>query len=316
MKRNSWLAFGVFSCLGTMVLAQSALDGNSTSVQWLSFSECPVLLERSVEVPTLESGVLGKVEVELNATVKAGQPIARLDDELAKLDLKIASLQHQAALETSKDSSDVEFLRVALREAQQELEDHRSIKSSVAAMEIRRLSLAAGRAELAVIRAEQSLKRAAIDVELKAAGVQAATMKLNRRQIVSPLNGIVTTIHVHQGQSVDAGKSIAVVADLEHLLVDCLVPIQKIDLKRIVGLEVRVESEQPTLGGKSIRLTGKIASYDPHVSSQGLVRVHAKIQNSRQGEHWELLPGMTVKLEVALPRGEPALIGRKPTQHR
>lgn len=316
MKRTSWLALGLISSAGSMVLAHAVLDAQASSVHWLTFSECPVLLERSVEVPTLESGVLSKVNVEVNAMVAAGQPIAKLDDEMALLDLKIARLQHQAAMEVAKDSSDVDFLKVAMKESQQELEDHRSIKSSVAAMEIRRLSLAFGRAELAVIRAEQSLKRAAIDVELKAAGVQAATMKLNRRQIESPLSGIVTTIHVHQGQSVDAGKSIAIVADLEHLLVDCLIPIQKIDLKRIVGLEVRVESEQPGLGGKSIRMAGKIASYDPHVSSQGLVRVHAKIQNSRHGDHWLLLPGMTVKLEVAIPTGEPALIGRTPTQQR
>jgi hypothetical protein len=100
------------------------------------------------------------------------------------------------------------------------------------------------------------------------------------------------------------------------LLVDCLIPIQKVDLKRLVGLEVRVETAQAIAGGPPVRLAGKISSYDPQVSSQGMIRVHAKVHNARQGEHWLLLPGMNVKLEVAMPSGAPALISRQPTQQR
>lgn len=305
-----------FGMIARETSAQSLSSNGTGVVTWLTFPDCPVLLEKAVEVPALESGVLEKVEVELNAPVKLGQPLAHLDEELAQMELKLAQLQYQAALELAKDDSSIKFSKVALSAAKEELENNSAIKASVSGSELRRLTLAVGSAEVNLQRAELALKRAAVDAELKAASVQAAKLRLDRRHIVSPLDGIVTAVHLHQGQWIDAGKPIALVADLEHLLVDCLIPIEKVDLKRIVGLEVRVETAHASPGGSPVRLAGKIASYDPQVSSQGVVRVHAKIQNARQGEHWLLLPGMTVKLEVAVPGGAPALISRQPTKQR
>lgn len=299
-----------------VAVAQNSAARDSDRVTWLTFVDCPVLLEKSVEVPALESGVLEKVEVQLNAPVKAGETIAQLDEELARMELKLAQLQHQAALELANDDSNVKFSKVALSAAREELDNNTAIKTSVSGSELRRLTLAVGSAEVNLQRAELALKRAAVDAELKAAGVQAANLRLSRRRIVSPLEGIVTAVHLHQGQWVEAGKPVALVADLEHLLVDCLIPIEKVDLKRIVGLEVRVETAHASPGGTPVRLAGKISSYDPQVSSQGVVRVHAKIQNARQDEHWLLLPGMNVKLEVAVPGGAPALISRQPTKQR
>ena len=297
----------------TLELGSSA---NAGGVSWWRSDDCPVLLEKSVEVPALESGVLEKIDVELNTTIRAGQAIGRLDEELAVMEVKIAQLQMTAASELAKDDSEVKFARVALRGAQQELDNHSAIQASVAGSELRRLSLAVGHAEVSVQRAEHAKERLAVDAELKAATLQAANQRLKRRRIVSPIDGIVTAIHLHEGQWVEAGKPVALVVDLEHLLVDCLIPIQRVDLKRLVGLEVRVESARAAGGGAPVRLAGKISSYDPQVSSQGMIRVHARIQNVRQGEHWLLLPGMNVKLEVAMPSGEPALISRQPTQQR
>ena len=300
--------------------ASQATHANSTthdaSITWWKSDDCPVLLEKSVEVPALESGVLEKVEVTLNSTVAAGQTLGLLDEDLALMEVKIAQLQYSAASELAKDDSELKFARVALRGAQQELDNHNAIQASVAGSELRRLSLAVGHAEVTVQRAEHASKRLAVDAELKAATLQAANLRLNRRRILSPLNGIVTAIHAHEGQWVEAGKPVALVVDLEHLLVDCLIPVHKVDLQKLVGLEVRVESTHAAIGGTPVRLGGKISSYDPQVSSQGMIRVHARIQNARQGQHWLLLPGMNVKLEVAMPSGEPALISRQPTQQR
>ena len=291
-------------------------SGNAASVVWWKSDDCPVLVEKSVEVPALESGVLKKIDVALNSTVTAGQALGLLDEELAIMEVKIAQLQYAAASEMAKDDSEVKFARVALRGAQQELDNHTAIQASVAGSELRRLSLAVGHAEVSLQRAEHAAKRLAVDAELKAATLQAANLRLNRRRVVSPLGGIVTAIHLHEGQWVEAGKPVALVVDLEHLLVDCLIPIHKVDLQRLVGVDVRVESAQSTAGGAPVRLAGKISSYDPQVSSQGMIRVHARIQNARQGLHWALLPGMNVRLEVAMPTGEPALISRQPTQQR
>ncbi len=291
----------------------ASVSSESKQVTWLSFSGCPVLLERSFEVPALESGVLEKVQVELNSKVTAGQSIAMLDEELALLEVKLAKVQYDEAVDLAADDGQLKLARNALKKEQIEFDSLSAIQKSVAASELRAQDLKVKFAELNVQKAERELKRLAIAVEAKAAAMQVANLRLNRRRITATSNGIVTAVHLQTGQWVEAGKPICTIADVEHLLVDCLIPIEKVDLKRIVGLEVRVSAEHTASDVKEtpIRLAGKITSYDPQVSSQGMVRIHAKIQNARQGEHWLLLPGMEVRLEVAVPTGSPALISRQ-----
>lgn len=309
------LCFG--SIVWLQVLARDCVCQSQTRVEaaatkWLTFPDCPVLLENSIEVPAQETGMLENIDVELNATVTSGQTLARLDDELATMELKIAKLQHAAAEELARDDSQVRFRKLTLKATEEELASHNSISKSVAGSELRRLNLSVGSASVEVQTAERAMKRAAVQAELAAATVQAAAIRLNQRRISAPLDGIVTAIHLRPGQWVEAGKPVLVVSNMQQLLVDCLIPVEKVDLKRIVGLEVRVESERVPASGKPVRLAGKITSYDPQVSSQGLVRVHSRIQNAREGDHWLLLPGMNVRLEVAVPVNSPALISRQP----
>jgi multidrug efflux pump subunit AcrA (membrane-fusion protein) len=165
--------------------------------------------------------------------------------------------------------------------------------------------------------AERAQRRAQLQAELAAAAVQSATIRLTNRQILAPIDGIVTSIHARPGQWVEAGKPVCVISELKYVQVDCLIPIEKVDLQRVVGLEVRVQSDRLPTGGKPIRLAGRISSYDPKLSSQGEVRVHARIQNVEQQGHWMLLPGMTVNLEVSIPGNDsPALISRQPGKTR
>jgi hypothetical protein len=73
----------------------------------------------------------------------------------------------------------------------------------------------------------------------------------------------------------------------------------------MIGAEVRVDVEQSD--GSPVRLSGEITSYDPEVSSQGLVRVHARVKNVRRGNDWVLLPGREVSMHVAMPAKRTAL---------
>jgi multidrug efflux pump subunit AcrA (membrane-fusion protein) len=299
---------------GTTAISNSTPLAGTTSQRWLSFPECPVLLERVVDVPALESGVIEKLEVELNAVVRVGQPLAQLDQQLVGMELQLARLQHKLARELAEDDSDVKFYKLALSETQQELDNYRAIRSSVSENEMRRITLGVGKAQLNLLRAEQALKHAGLEAELKGAAVQAAEQRVVRRTVKAPLAGVVTEIHLHAGQWAEAGRPICRVASMEQLLVDCLVPLEKVDLRRVVGLEVRVQAEQLGVGAEPVRLAGRILSYDPEVSSQGLVRVHARIQNVEQAGHWLLLPGMNVTLEIAVPSDAPPLISRQPSR--
>ncbi len=304
----------VFVALGTFA---AAAFGQSSDTGWQLFRECPVLVEHSVDVPALDSGVLQSLDVLLNGPVVKGAVIARLDSELAALEVQLAKLQAAAATELANDNSDIEYQQQALKEVEEELRNFKSISTSVSEGEIRRLNLAVGKARLAVIRAQKAQSRAKLEEQLKQAAVESAEQRLKRREIVVPLDGVVATIYHHPGQWIQAGEPVVQVLQLDHLIVDRLVPIQEVDLTTIVGSEVRVEVPVHLAAGKSgpgstsptIRLSGKVTSYDPAVSSQGNIRLHARVANVRRAGHWVLLPGMNVNMYLA-PRQSPQDVTR------
>lgn len=299
---------GFLSLIGSIVFgftttssAQIPQDASHSSTGWLRFDGCPVLQERAIDVPALESGLLESVDVELNSEVTEGTVAGRLNSDLATMELRLAQLQSEAADSLVKDNSDVEYHQLALQEVEDELKSFQSIESSVSSAEIRRLTLNVGKAKLALIRSRRAKTRAGVEAQLKAAAVEAAEKRLKRRVISIPSNGVVTTVHRHRGQWVQAGDPVIEVVQMDHLVVDCLLPEQQVDRATIIGAEVRVEIP-PSAGSNpnepTVKLSGRITSYDPKVSSAGFVRVHARIANVKKDGQWVLLPGRVVNLFI------------------
>ncbi len=308
IRRTYVFAWGVAACLGlstrlpaqslpARALAAPTPTASAPAAGWLKLEGCPVLVEHSVDIPALESGALRSIDVELNQTVAEGARVARLDNELAKTELRQAQLQYDAATRVAADDSDVQFRQLALQEVEEELANYRSISSSVSDSEIRKLNLSVGMAKLELIGAQQTQTRARLQAQLKAAALDTAKLRLARREVSTPLAGVVSAILLQPGQWVEVGRPILRVRNLEHLIVDRPVPIKQIDLTSIVGAEVRVEVRQQT--GRVERLAGVVSSYDHEVSAQGYVRLHTRIKNVQRRGHWLLLPGMNVDLYVA-----------------
>lgn len=288
-NRMVWSAIGWLACCVNPLDVQGA--------DWVAFERCPVMVEHHVEIPAQERGFLKTLTVELNQSVATGELLAELDTDLAELELQVAQLEHARAEELARDESDIRFQQIALQQVEEELASHRSISNSVSESEIRRLTLGVEQAKLALVRATHVHSRALSEVKLKAAAVEVAQLRLARRRIVAPRSGVVTAIKIHPGQSLEAGQTILEIDDLEQLVIDRLIPIAQINVADLVGREVRVDLEKAE--GAMLRLVGHVTSYDPHVSSAGLVRVHARVKNIQQDGHWVLLPGREVTMYVA-----------------
>ncbi|MCA9132040.1 MAG: HlyD family efflux transporter periplasmic adaptor subunit [Planctomycetales bacterium] len=266
---------------------------------WITFEKCPVMVEYAVEIPAQERGIVRTVAVELNQAVEAGTVLAEFDTELAEMELRAAKLEHSLAAELAEDNSNVDYHRVALAKVEEELASHRSISTSVSESEIRRLTLGVDQAKLSLVRAMHAKKTAVGQAQLKQAAVEVAALRLARRRITAPGSGIITALKIHPGQSVEAGQTIMELRNLESLIVDRLVSIHQLDVAELVGADVRVDVERSD--GSVVRLSGAVVSYDPQVSAQGFVRVHARIQNLKKGKDWILLPGREVSMHVAQP---------------
>lgn len=293
--------------------ASTAVHGQGNG--WITFEKCSAMVEYRVEIPAQERGFLKRLNVELNQSVEADQVLAELDTELAELELRMAQLEHTRAEELARDDADVKLQQLALRQVEAELANHRTISNSVSESEIRRLELGVEQAKVGVIRATHVRNRALSEVKLKAASVEVAEMRLARRRIIAPRSGVVTGVKSYPGQSLEAGQTILEIEDLEHLVVDRLVPIAQISVSDLVGSEVRVDMLQAD--GQTVRLAGKVTSYDPRVSPSGLVRMHARVNNIMRQGNWVLLPGSEVTMHVAQPEtsGQSASqVGRRTTQ--
>jgi multidrug resistance efflux pump len=288
------------ACLGW---ASSVASGQTTGQArgWVTFEKCSVKVEYQVEIPAQERGFLKRLTVELNQSVAAGEVLAELDTDLAELELEMAQLERIRADELADDDSNIKLQQLALQQVEEELIRNRTISNSVSESEIRRLALGVEQAKVELVRATHTHHRALSEAKLKAAAVKAAELRLARRRIVAPRGGVVTAIKIHPGQSLEAGQTILEIEDLEQLVIDRLVPSAQVNVPDLVGCEVRVDVEQND--GEVVRLAGEITSYDPRVSSGGLVRVHARVKNVQRDGQWLLLPGSDVTLHVAQGRG-------------
>jgi multidrug efflux pump subunit AcrA (membrane-fusion protein) len=281
---------------------------------WLILSDCVLLVQRTSDIPAEDAGRLVSLDVELNQAVAENAVLARLDSTFAKNELRAAELQLKSAVDLANDESEIKLSNFAMSEAKQELAKNRAISNSVSDSELSKLQLKMQSAEAAVHSAQRRRDRALIDKELREVALDAAKNKLAQTNLVAPNAGVVQKIYKQRGDWVQKGEPVIKVSDMQRLNVDTLVELQRIDLSRIVGSEVRVESKAGN--GPVVRLPGKIKSYDHEVSKRGLIRLHAEIENSQVQGHWSLLPGMPVTLHVALKNSRDNLTSRGLKQNR
>lgn len=299
----SFIVFLVHACW-----SPDALRGAPPAeLRWETFENCPVLTEHVVDVPALESGILTELLVKENDSVMIDTPIARLDSEIAEMDLQVLHLQYKFAQYQATNNMTIDFYEFALREAQERLRRYQAVYESVRGQDIKDLELAVEKARVSLDQARQQRQEAIVEAELRAGSIRAAQMRLDRRKLKAPISGVVTEVVKHSGQWVEVGEPILRIQDLEKLVVELRIPLKQFNLAKIQGTPVRVNAQG--LNGKSVWLNGTIASYDHSVSSQGLVRVHAQVNNIQQDGHWLILPGIEVTLKLAIP--EDALIGKQ-----
>ena len=136
----------------------------------------------SVEVGTQVSGIVAKIYVDYNSEVKAGQVIAELD----RTNL-LSTLESQRANLTSAESA------LAYQKANHERQKTLYDKGLISANDYEQARLSFVQAQQQVTTARQSVKRAETD--------------LGYATITSPINGVVLSKAVEEGQTVAASFS-------------------------------------------------------------------------------------------------------------
>jgi multidrug efflux pump subunit AcrA (membrane-fusion protein) len=269
---------------------------------------CLVSLIEDVQVPALEAGALTSVAVVEGQYVSQGQLLAQFDDRQPRLDKLAAELQRDAALAKAQDDIEVRYAEAAFAVANAELERALAIDrknaGSVTQQEIQKLQLAKRRDELQIERSKLEMRVAKMNADVHQAGVKSADDAVARRQILSPLAGVVVTLFHEKGEWVAAGDPVVQVIRIDRLRVEGFLNADEISPEEVAGRAVSVEV--PLTGGRTGRFAGQIVFISPLVQAGNKYRVRAEVENRTENGNPLLRPGMTATMTIAVGGGQQA----------
>lgn len=206
------------------------------------------------EVGAQVSGKIQKLHVQLGQAVKKSQLIAEIDSETQQNNLKSAEAQlsaYQTQL-TAKQTA----LNVAQSNYQRIAKLYQQKSASLSDFETAQNSLAAAQAGLEDTKAQ---------IAIAEISVNTAKTNLNYTQIVSPIDGVIVSIPVSEGQTVNANQTsptIVQVADLSKALIK--LEIAEGDIAQVkVGQAVNFS----TLAEPNRQYQGIIRSLDPALTT-------------------------------------------------
>jgi multidrug efflux pump subunit AcrA (membrane-fusion protein) len=291
---------------GMSVAAATAADGASSpassSTSSLIVPRCLVSLIEEARVPAQEAGVLTALEVREGQPVSVGEVLGQIDPTQALTDKTVAEVQLKVATARAENDIDVQYYTAASEVAQTEyqsaLEVNRQRPRTVPDMEVNRLRLVAKKADLQVEQANRDREIAAMEVEVRQAEVDTAVNQLARREIRSPLDGIVIKRFLHAHEWVMPGDPVVHVVRMDRLRVEGFVEESRFAPWEIADRPVLAEVELS--GGRRERFPGRIVFVSPLVQADGTYLVWAEVDNRKQDGYWLLRPGQIAQMTIDL----------------
>lgn len=279
-------------------MRSESTESNQAGKNGLVFERCPVFALESIELPSQETGIIASLDVSENDSVVANQIVAKLDAKVAELERNVAGLQSQVATAEANDESEIRLAEAFSEEAQLQVDIYEEMtsKGNAGDFDLRQKQLALAQTKVRITQAKASKQQKDLRAKLAQSNVFLGQQKTDRLTLRSPIAGTVVKIDHRPGEWVQAGTTIVKIIRMDELRVDFFVDINQLDPANLVHQPVWVVANR---GQTETRFVGKITSFGSDVSSTGSVRVHAVIQNQKSGDHWLLLPGMTVRMQLA-----------------
>lgn len=267
----------------------------------LQVTHCLVSLIEDIQVPAKEAGALTQVTANEGDYVRAGQLLATIDDRQAQLQKHAAMQERDAALAKANDDIEVRYASAAYEVAAADLERALAIQAknsgAMSVQEIQKLRLAKQRDELAIDRSKLEMKVARMGADVKQAAVALGEEALARRQIVSPIDGLVIGLLHERGEWVNAGEPVMQIVRIDRLRVEGFVSAAEVGPETIAGKPVVVDV---TLAqGRTAQLPGQITFISPLVQAGNKYRVRAEVTNRTEQGTPVLRPGMTATMTIA-----------------
>ena len=141
----------------------------------------------------------------------------------------------------------------------------------------------------------QEAKIARLDAVAKFNTYQRAQAAVDRRDITSPLNGVVAKKYKHQGEWAQPGDSVLKVVQMDRLWVEGDINGSKYARHTVMGSKVRITVK--LTGGEERFFDGKVVYASSEIESNEYT-IRAEIENQKENGHWILSPGLDAKMEI------------------
>ncbi|MFO0895891.1 MAG: HlyD family efflux transporter periplasmic adaptor subunit [Pirellulales bacterium] len=269
--------------------------GDSGGSRGLKIEDCKISVINDIEIPAEEPGPIIKLLVAEESVVKKDQLVAQMDDRLAKQQLLAAQSKHLAAAEQAKNDVNYKYAVKAAEHAKVEYEKSkeatRQTKNAVADIDIKRFLLAWQKADLMAEQAQLEQRVAVHTAAAEAAEAEAAKLAIARRQLKSPIDGVVVDVPKKAGEWAAAGDPVVRILQMDKLRVEGFFDIAKYPPHKIRGAAVTLEVE---VGGEIKKFPGKVVMINPEAIYNGATKLWAEVENRQENGEWVLRPGMKV----------------------
>ncbi|HYW78059.1 MAG TPA: HlyD family efflux transporter periplasmic adaptor subunit [Thermoguttaceae bacterium] len=261
---------------------------------------CLVSLIQEVAVPAREPGVLKALIVKEGDLVMPDQLLAQIDDTRAQMQLTAAKLKLQVARKQAENTTNVEYARAASDVAKAEWiqadDANKKVPGAVTTAEMRRLALTFHRTEWEIKQAQEDLVIAGLQADVSQAELDAAADNLQRRKILSPLEGEVVKVHRHEGEWVTAGDPVLDIVLVNQLWVEGFLSATDYTPGEIKGRPVSVKVK--LAHGRAEQFSGTITFVSPLVELGGKRLVRATVENRKENGEWLLSAGLTAEMTI------------------
>ncbi|QDV67728.1 multidrug resistance protein MdtN [Rosistilla carotiformis] len=241
---------------------------------------------------------LDKSEVEEGRLVNAGQVIAMIDPEQAKLNLVLKQAEEeQARLQAENDIN----IRAAEKSMEYEWAEAKSAeelhkKQAMPYWDMRREVLEAERSKLAIEMAKNEQQVAEATFAAKTAERQLAEHEIKRRQIAATFNGIIAKRYGKNGEWVQAGTPIVRIVRIDEIKVEGDVKGLDAPERIVIGAPVSIRVH---VGGERYEdFESRLEYVSPILESDNTYRVWAKINNKIEGNRYLVSPGMLAEMQI------------------
>jgi multidrug efflux pump subunit AcrA (membrane-fusion protein) len=246
-------------------------------------------------------GRLDILSIKEGMRVAAGQVLAGIDDRQAKAAVKVAELQHNAAVEKATDKVEEDFAiasaNFAKADLQKDMQANQRSAASVTEIQIEQKKLALVKATLQIEKAQKDRLIASKEADAKGGELEAAQIALDRRTLRAPFDGEIQQVMQKQAQWVNPGDPVLRLIQFDTLRAEGFVNARDFDPVELANRKVTVSVHLAR--DRVATAVGRISFVSQTVLDDAY-QVRAEFPNQREGQFWLIRPGLEADMTIHL----------------